>query len=242
MIMLELAPSSATGDGVLALWQRWREQRDRKDRDALAQTYAPWARRIARDVFMRCRGRSSDWPDYVQNASMGLLEALGSFDERRGVPFEAFARLRVRGAVFNGLRDLMSHARPQAAQGLSRERLDSLVDEDIRDPVDALIAVVSGLAAGHLLGTLAAPEGPQGPTTPYDEAVRSELGAIMSVMLTRLPDREREVLTFHYLNHMAFHQVAEMLGVTKGRISQLHRQALNRLRSFMLERHFEQDF
>jgi len=240
--MLNVATPELADDDRAALWQRWQEKRDPKDRDALALRYAPWARRIARDVFMRCRARSSEWPDYVQNASVGLLEALDGFDEQRGVPFEGYARLRVRGAVFNGLRDLMTHSASPARLGLDRERVDSLLDDDSGDPVEALIAVVSGLATGYLLGSSAKPEAPQGPATPYDEAVRSQLGTTMTTMMSRLPARERDVLTLHYLNHMAFSQVADALGVTKGRISQLHRQALGRLRSFMLERHFVQDF
>lgn len=239
--MFDTPVANAQGADELVIWQRWRVERDPKDRDALIQAYAPWARRVARDVFMRCRGRSSDWPDYVQNASIGLLEAVGTFDERRGVTFEAFARLRVRGAVFNGLRDLMTHGAAAASGSPSGDRIGSLLDEAGDDPVDTLVAVVSGLALGHVMTTLAAPEGPQAPPTPYDEAVRSQLGETMSTFLHRLPPREREVLTLHYLNFLPFHQVAEALGVTKGRISQLHRQALNRLRSFMLERHFAQD-
>lgn len=223
------------------VWRRWREHRDTLDRDALVQAYAPWARKVARDVFMRCRGRTSDWPDYVQNASLGLVEAVASYDERRGVPFEAYARLRVRGAVFNGLRDLASHA-PGASDAPGRERVDSLLEGDVADPVDLLVAVVSGLASGHVLESMGSPEACPAPATPYEEAVRSELAGIMAVTMHRLPARERDVLVFHYLNHLAFHQVADMLGVTRGRISQLHRQALQRLRSFMLERHFEQDF
>lgn len=240
--MFDVAPAAVAEGAEPARWQRWREQREPRDRNVLVLRYVPWARRVARDVFMRCRGRSDDWPDYVQNATVGLIEAIGAYDERRGVPFEAFARLRVRGAVFNGLRALMSHSGGTTRDGLDTERTDSLLDDESRDPVEVLIAVVSGLAAGHVLGTMAAPEPPAGPPTPYDEAVRSELSGKMAAMLARLPAREKEVLTLHYLNHLAFHQVATALGVTRGRISQLHRQALNRLRSFMLERHFKQDF
>ncbi|HEY4145275.1 sigma-70 family RNA polymerase sigma factor [Pinirhizobacter sp.] len=238
--MLDTPTPTITDDDRPALWQRWRGERDALARDALAMRYAPWARRIARDVFMRCRGRSSDWPDYVQNASIGLLEALANFDDRRGVPFEAFARLRVRGAVFNGLRDLNGGHGQRAPA--TEERVDSLLDGDSSDPVDAFIAAVSGLATGHLLGSLAELEAPQALPTPYEEAVRSQVAETLAIHMERLPAREREILTLHYLHFLPFNQVAHAMEVTPSRISQLHRQGLARLRSFMLERHLERDF
>ncbi|NJL18613.1 MAG: hypothetical protein HC938_17105, partial [Nitrospira sp.] len=50
-----------------------------------------------------------DKADYVQNASIGLLEAISRFEPERGIPFAAFALPRVRGAVLNGLRTLPAH-------------------------------------------------------------------------------------------------------------------------------------
>jgi RNA polymerase sigma factor for flagellar operon FliA len=51
-----------------------------------------------------------------------------------------------------------------------------------------------------------------------------------------LPDRERHVITSHYLQQRAFAEVAEELGVTRGRVSQLHRDGIERLRRAMKRR------
>lgn len=212
------------------LWSRWRAG-DAHAGDALARQYAPWVRRIARSVFVRVRGRGDDWPDYVQNATIGLLEALRAFDPGRGVPFELFASPRVRGAVFNGLRDLrMVGSGPLRAA--SAEAVDSLRDMDDADPVDQFIAMVAGLATGHAVSLYAEHE-PADASNPYHVVVRSQLGERLSRHLRRLGERERAVLEWHYIQHLSFVQIAESLGVTKGRVSQLHKQALTRMREWL---------
>jgi RNA polymerase sigma factor for flagellar operon FliA len=81
------------------LWLRWRQERTSATRDALIVHYSPWARQVARDVFMRVYFMRDAWHDCVQNALMGLMEAIERFDPDRGVEFRPFARFRVRGAV-----------------------------------------------------------------------------------------------------------------------------------------------
>lgn len=214
-----------------ALWARWRADGDADAREALLAGYAAWARKVARGVFMRVRGRSDDWPDYVQNASIGLIEAMESFDPARGVPFAAFARQRVRGAVFNGLRALAA-AHVAHQHGIVADRRDSLLEDENADPVERLIRLVSSLGLGYALGAAVEAEHVVVPT-PYDEAVKQQLRERVHGHLARIPERERLVLELHYLQHMAFIDIAQALELTKGRISQLHRQALERLRSRM---------
>lgn len=225
------AQEELTAAEVPGLWVRWRQKGDADAREALLAGYAAWARKVARGVFMRVRGRSDDWPDYVQNASIGLIEAMDNFDPSRGVPFEAYARQRVRGAVFNGLRAL---AATQVAHeyGVVPDRRDSLLEDDIVDPVQRLIHLVSSLGLGYALDTSVEAEQVSVPT-PYDEAVKQQLRERVHGHLARIPERERLVLELHYLQHMAFVDIAQALALTKGRISQLHRQALERLRSGM---------
>jgi RNA polymerase sigma factor for flagellar operon FliA len=218
--------ASATA-GDQDLWALWRGG-DERARDTLAAHYADWTRRLAREVFMRVRGRSADWPDYVQNASLGLVEAMATYDPARGVPFEAYARHRVRGAVFNGLRALLV-TRPAVEERSWREHIDSLLDEQSDDPLEQLVGLVSSLGLGYAMGSWVEPEQTTA-ATPYDEAVREQLRSRIERQLVRLPEKERLVLQLHYLHHMAFANIAQMLSLTKGRISQLHRQALARLK------------
>jgi RNA polymerase sigma factor for flagellar operon FliA len=106
-----------------------------------------------------------------------------------------------------------------------------LEQDDNDDPVERFIAAVSGIALGHLLQKGGLPEPPITPKTPYDEALRSQLTLRISTLVRLLPEREQLLVRLHYLQHLPFGHIAGVLGVTKGRVSQLHAQALARMRS-----------
>lgn len=223
-----------------AFWREWRETGSIAAREQLILLYTPWARSVARDVFLRVRGRGQDWPDFVQNASIGLLEAMNAFDPARGIPFTGYARLRVRGSVFNGLRSLFDDGGPHHEVQSYAERIHSLCEDAEADPVERLIDLVSNLGFVHLLQRQAEPEAAPAPSTPYDEAVRGQLSARLARLLAGLQQRERLVLSLHYLHHLPFVQVAEVLAVSKGRVSQMHRQALRQLREKLGQESFHQ--
>jgi RNA polymerase sigma factor for flagellar operon FliA len=211
------------------LWAQWHGQGNEAARDVLVHHYTAWARKLAKAVFMRVRGRSTDWPDFVQNASVGMIEAMASYDPGRGVPFQAYARRRVRGAVFNGLRALTATHLVAASDLGWEERHDSILDEHDADPVERLIRIVSALGLGHAISFHAEVAQASG-STPYDEAAKHQLRERIDQQLRKLPEKERLILQLHYLQHMAFVDIARTLALSKGRISQLHRQGLDRLR------------
>lgn len=238
-------PQVAVADAVIApnagdesdLWQR-SGVGDRDAQEALLLRHLEWARGVARAVFMRVRGRTDDWQDYVQNATIGLLEAIRAFDPGRCTEFRHYARARVRGSVFNGLRALRAFG-----SGIAfADGLEDLLDDGSDDPVDQLVAAISGLAMGHALAIQA--EWAMQPVreSPYESALRGQLGERLSRHLARLGESERKIIVLHYVQHVPFVRIAEMLGVTKGRVSQLHRQGMGRLRERMMHDRWQLTF
>ncbi|GGA15832.1 sigma-70 family RNA polymerase sigma factor [Dyella caseinilytica] len=222
------------------LWLRWRQARTPDVRDALIVHYSPWARQVARDVFMRVYLMRDAWHDCVQNALMGLMEAIERFDPDRGVAFQPFARLRVRGAVFDGLRVLRNvhlelgyDAAHRSA--LAKDRAESLHEEGYEDPLEAFIATTVGLGIGFLLDMQSMPSHMQSADA-YAALEKAELSAAVSESLDQLAERERAIVVLHYYHQLSFVDIAEQLGVTKGRISQLHKRALENLRCRLRER------
>jgi RNA polymerase sigma factor for flagellar operon FliA len=224
-------------DGEQTLWERWRGGRESVARDALILRYSSWARLVARDVYMRVHSLGDAWQDCVQNALIGLLEAIDRFDPDRNVKFETYARHRVRGAVFNGLRTLREGLAPgprgdawarDHASALA-ERTRSLDDGSAPDPLDAFVAITVGLGLGFLLDQESLP-GADAPPDAYAALEKEELRASVTEGLGRLDEREQLIITLHYYHHVPFVDIATRLGVTKGRVSQLHKRALDRLR------------
>jgi RNA polymerase sigma factor for flagellar operon FliA len=224
----------------LALWHRWRQERSRTVRDALIVHYSPWARSVARDVYVRVYLLRDAWHDCVQNALLGLMEAIERFDPDRGVPFQPFARLRVRGAVFDGLRTLrgthieLGYAAKDRAS-IARERAASLSEDESTDPFEAFVSTTVRLGLGFLLDMQSMP-GSMQPQDAYAELEKAQLSAAISEGLDRLPERDRAIIVLHYYHQLSFVDIAGQLGVTKGRISQLHKRALERLRCCLRDR------
>jgi RNA polymerase sigma factor FliA len=218
----------------LMLWERWSQERSASCRDALILHYSPWARLVARDVYVRVYLMRDAWRDCVQNALIGLIEAIERFDPNRGVAFRPFARFRVRGAVFDGLRVLQeSHVEiahlAKDHNVLVRERAESLLPQDGEDSVDAFVTMTVGIGLGFLLDNQSIPRSLESHDA-YAELEKTQLTARISEEIAQLPARDRSIIVLHYFHQLSFIDIAEQLGVTKGRISQLHKRALERLR------------
>jgi RNA polymerase sigma factor for flagellar operon FliA len=211
------------------LWHRWVGRRERVAREALIQMHAPWARLVAKDVYLRVRIRDAEWGDYVQNATVGLIESIDRYQPDRGVDFRTYARHRVRGAVFNGLRHLASDAfRPGSP--IPEERSASLADGE-PNPLEAFVAWTVGLGIGHLLEVASLWDNGEHGGDPYTVAARDQVSGLLKEAVEQLPTREKLVLTMHYFQHLPFVDIASQLQLTKGRISQIHRHAIELLRA-----------
>jgi RNA polymerase sigma factor for flagellar operon FliA len=73
-------------------------------------------------------------------------------------------------------------------------------------------------------------------SNPYAMTELTQLRRAIRSMLNVLPDRERELIRRHYEDQVEFQQIAAEWGITKGRVSQLHAQALARLRKLLGKR------
>jgi len=207
------------------LWRRFREQGDLVARDRIAVMHLPWAAAVGKSVHRRVGIRGLDSEDFIQNARLGMLEAIGRFEPDRGVEFRAYARPRVRGAVFNGIRAMLQERGMSTDDRRHAERLEHLHDDD-RTPFDSVVDAVVGLGIGFLLEHAAADAGADA----YAYARRDQTHARLKAAVGRLPTRLQSLVTAHYFEHVPFCEIADAEGVTKGRISQLHREALTRLR------------
>ena len=224
-----------------ALWQRWIELRDHAARDAIARHYLGYARALAAQLY---GGRTSDefeFDEYVQFATVGMMESLDRFDPGQGVLFKTFCNRRITGAVLSGLA-LLSERQEQVVfrKRIADERTASLTDEKpLGDDPEAILRELAsigvGLAVGYILDGTGMVEGNE-QAIPDNTYVRTELRQSrerISHMVRRLTPREQEVVTLHYFHSKSFDDVAQQLGVSRGRVSQLQKQALGRLRELL---------
>lgn len=202
---------------------------------------------LARSLAAKHQGRqktgSADRGDLDQFAYEGLLQALDRFNPLLGVPFSAFARPRIAGAISDGMARMsdvasqLSHMRRRR-----RERLASL-DPAAHggDALEQLADLAFDLAIGIMLdstGIMETDEGGDTRANVYEGLAWRQAQAALAEEITCLPDSESKVIRHHYQNGLNFATIADVLRLTRGRISQLHKSAVERLRHRL--RHFRE--
>lgn len=185
---------------------------------------------------------------------LGLIDAVDKFDHNRGVPFEAYGRLRIKGAILDGLRreDWLSanarrkakiiadiydklertHQRPatdeEAAKELGIEVSEfRKVIQDVQREVVSLEAPIFTDNEGQTQTVL--------DTIPSKEDISNDLEKkqakeLIVKALEKLPEKERLVLALHYYEGLNLTEIAEVLELSASRISQLHTKGILRMR------------
>ncbi|MDI3257251.1 MAG: FliA/WhiG family RNA polymerase sigma factor [Kyrpidia sp.] len=216
--------------------------------------YLPMVEHMARR--MKSRIKPVPLEDLVSFGTLGLLEAARRYDPNLKTPFEAFAKPRIRGAMIDGVRTegrvsrrqwervkklqdtydrLAAEGRPADDEELCRELgldretfLEWLKDverfrmvslDDIMYTQDGEMFRVSDTVPDAV------------GDNPERFLSRREVRRMLADAVRRLPEKEQWVLSLHYDDGLSFKEVAEVLGVTPARVSQLHTKALLRLRS-----------
>lgn len=232
----------------LALWKRLRAG-DPDARGQLIELHLPLARMIAASLYGGRIADDAEFADYMQYATLGLIEAADSFDWQRGVQFNTFATYRIQGAIRNGIVNF-SERREQVglAVRLKKERLESLQQKDDASPPKsearrrpqhgkALVREMADIAVVWALSYLLEGSGMLAPRAEanvveqfYDGLELRQLKERLVSLVDALPDQERRVVKYHYFQNLEFVEIARIFGVTKGRISQIHKRAMVLLR------------
>jgi RNA polymerase sigma factor FliA len=197
--------------------------------------------------------------DLISVGVLGLVEAANRYRPALGVPFDAFARRRVHGAMLDSLRDL--DWAPRSLRRLRRDLDSSLArlrHELGREPKEQEIAEAMNLSPeqyDRALEELRALEvatvrqldapGPDG-TSLLDVAIdpseglvaqleRKELRTHLAKALRELPERERQILALSYEEELTLAEIGQVIGVSESRVCQLRSLAVSRLRTMLRE-------
>ena len=210
-------------------------------REQLLRRYMPLAKRQAAIVYASHSHGEIDFGDYLQLAYVGLLEAMQRYKHESAAQFSTYATYRIRGSILNGIPkmtergDYVSYLR--RAQ---RERTASLLENksSVAPGLASFYDLVVGIALTYQLDELVAAEGVEVQTEPEPYASRSydEMQRCLKDVLDHLPERDRQIVYYHYFCQMSFDEIANVFALTRGRISQLHKAALDAIREALRRR------
>jgi len=225
---------------------------DLSTRDRLVMEHVGLVKSVAARLATRVPAQV-EIAELISVGVLGLIDAAGRYKPALGVPFDAFARRRIHGAMLDALRGL--DWAPRSARKLRRD-LDTTIarlrHELGREPEDHQIAsalnlsepeyvkaldqlrsvevaVVRQAAVGEGVNELELAVDPS--EGPHARLERSELRTLLAKAIGDLPDRERHILALYYEEELTLAEIGEVIGVGESRVSQLRTQAIARLRT-----------
>lgn len=215
------------------LWILFKETQKVEVRNQLFQHYSEWVRKVTSIQFAKYGNQLVDWSDCMQNASIALIEAIERFDIERGVPFEAFAYPRTKGAILNGIVRFQREKSQVAVQDSDMECVldrECVVDmEEGEDFFDVFVDSVIDLAFSKMLD-MASYRSRQSSQNPLDLYLAIAEEDRLTALVAQLPADLAFIINAHYNHYLSFVQIAEKMNLSRSRISQLHKEALRKLR------------
>lgn len=243
-------------DGA-AVWREYKRTHDDALREHLLLRYTPLVKYVVGRLAIHMPA-VLDREDLINSGIVGLIEALDRYDPERGTQFESYAIARIKGAVIDQIRNqgLVSRRALQKAR-LLEEALAQMQAKLGRQPSDSELSAHVGIDVAGLRDYLAevAPVVLSLDTVPVcedgdalsladtipDEASPDPLLVVedqekveaLAEAIEALPSRERLVVSLYYNEGLTMKEVSQVMGVSESRVSQLHTQAILRLRAWL---------
>jgi RNA polymerase sigma factor for flagellar operon FliA len=232
------------------LARRYPEQTPSPER--LVQTHMDLVRKIAWHLHGRV-GRMAEIDDMLQVGYMGLVDAAQRYTPRQGATFAAYAAIRIRGSIIDFLRASSSLCRATIVmQQKMRAATLKLEQQLMRAPEKAELAAEMGISLTELeewntqfgasqirsldeVYTDHSMLFSDGARSVEDKMQNDEMRRLLRRALERLPEREALVLQLYFVEELNVYEIAEILGVTTGRVSQIKKAAVGRLRDSITE-------
>jgi len=233
-------------------------------RDKLILEYAPLIKYISQKIASRLPA-NIELDDLMSSGVIGLMDAIDKYDASRDNKFKTYAEFRIRGAILDELRaqDWVPRSVREKAKQLERcyARIEQLKgrqateeevceelgisNEEFHEMLNQVKSVsllsyddISNFSkadkrALHGLGEAGAKT-----PTPFNEVNVAGVKKLIAEAITDLPEKQRLVLSLYYYEDLNLKEIGRVLDVTESRVSQLHTQAILRLKA-RLKNHFD---
>ncbi|MYM23993.1 FliA/WhiG family RNA polymerase sigma factor [Duganella sp. FT135W] len=229
------------------------------DKDTLLTEHMPLVKRLAHHMKAKLPP-SVEVDDLVQAGMIGLLDAISRYEETHGAQFETYAVLRIRGAMLDELRNsdwlprsLRQNMRKvEAAMSTLQQRLGRPPSEsEVAKSLKLSLAdyqEMLGDGGGHQLVYYEDFHDEDGNDSFLDRyASDDDADPLRSLLdgdfrqavidaINALPEREKMLMGLYYEEELNLKEIGAVMGVSESRVSQLHTQAVARLRASLRER------
>jgi RNA polymerase sigma factor for flagellar operon FliA len=246
-------------DELDQLWKEFKTSGSTEARDRLIVHYAPLVKYVAGRMSVGIP-TSIDHEDLTSAGIVGLMEAISKFEPGRGYKFETYAANRIRGAILDDLRAMDWVPRSVRTQARRVEETLQKLQEDLgRTPADEEVAADMGvsvrklrsiysrissvlfvslerlLTLGEMSGKLSLVEtlADSQAEDPVSYVEAEEMKSLLAQAIGRLPERERTAITLYYYEGLSLTEIAQVVGLSQARISQMNAKSVLQFRSLL---------
>ena len=226
--------------------------------DELVNKYLPLVKSVVGRLAMTLPPHV-DGEDLYSAGLGGLLSAVRQYDPTAGTAFETYARLRIRGSVFDELRRMdwvprsihtkarkVQHVMQEIEQSRGRAATEAEMAkalkisvpeyrewlEEIRPATFVCLDAAFNSEYDDSVSQYDSLADPR-QESPMDGTFRRELAQVLTDRLKQLPEMQRKVLALYYFEDMRLREIAEAFGLTESRICQIHAQGIQTIKSYL---------
>jgi len=226
-------------------------------RDKLIVEYSPLIKYIAQKIAARLPA-NIELDDLISSGVIGLMDAIDKYDSGRDNKFKTYAEFRIRGAILDELRaqDWVPRSVREKAKQLERcyskieqEKGRQATEEEVcaelgvnsqefHDILNQVRSVsllsyddVSNFSKQDKRALHGYGEGSSKAPTPFSEVNVASMKRAIAEAINDLPEKQRLVLSLYYYEDLNLKEIGRVLDVTESRVSQLHTQAILRLKA-----------
>ncbi|OFZ21091.1 MAG: RNA polymerase subunit sigma [Bdellovibrionales bacterium GWB1_55_8] len=226
-------------------------------RERLVLEYAPLIKYIAQKIAARLPA-NIELDDLMSSGVIGLMDAIEKYDSNRDNKFKTYAEFRIRGAILDELRaqdwvprsvrekaKLLERCYNKIEQQKGRQATDEEVCEELKITQDEYHDLLNQVRSVSLLSyddilnfsksdkrlLHGAGENGSKVPTPFSEVTLASIKRMIADSIRDLPEKQRLVLSLYYYEDLNLKEIGKVLDVTESRVSQLHTQAILRLKS-----------
>lgn len=254
--MNTVVEENQTVENPIELMSLYKENHSIELRNQLVMHYSY----ITRTVAVQMRGISSNYAqieDIVNQGVMTLIDCVEKFDPEKGIKFESYAFMRVRGAIIDFVRKqdwlprrvrltakTIAAAHDHLCNELMREPTQQEIADYLKMPMDKLnknLGEISNAVMLSFEGIIQNVSQNGGmlekfldeDSVPENNVFRKEMRDILKQAINDLSERERLVITLYYYEHLKLSEIAKVLKVSDQRVSQINSKAIMKLRYVM---------
>lgn len=235
------------------LWESYTKNPTSALREQIIIEYAQLVKLVAGRLNMYL-GYNVEYDDLVGYGVFGLIDAIDKFDYSKGIKFETYASLRIRGSILDQIRKMdwiprslrqkqkkidmaMSKletelGRPATDEEISKElgiSEDEYTDWQGQANISNIVSLDEFIEAGGEKGVAPVKANPF--EQPEAVVEKAEIKKILAESLDSLTDKERKVILLYYYEELTLKEISRVLDVSESRISQLHTKALQKMKA-----------